>query len=203
MVPEKYRLPAVGRFLLEQFELRRPGIREWSPEIEAQLRRDAESELQLMEKQLREMGMDDPGYWQRVRRALDEILLPRYGALATGEIELARRDYGIWRGGDLIARATFALAGFLLGIVCVEVPYIPIQAKWFPALLLVLGPLFPDGVMWLHRRRWRKRLEALVEDLGHASETLDTYRPLSELTHALGMSSELAEAPPLPARERG
>jgi hypothetical protein len=203
MVPEKYRLPAVGRFLLEQFELRRPGIREWSPEIEAQLRRDAESELQLMEKQLREMGMDDPGYWQRVRRALDEILLPRYGALATGEIELARRDYGIWRGGDMIARATFALAGFLLGIVCVEVPYIPIQAKWFPALLLVLGPLFPDGVMWLHRRRWRKRLEALVEDLGRASETLDTYRPLSELTHALGMSSELAEAPPLPARERG
>jgi hypothetical protein len=203
MVPEKYRLPAVGRFLLEQFELRRPGIREWSPEIEAQLRRDAESELQLMEKQLREMGMDDPGYWQRVRRALDEILLPRYGALATGEIELARRDYGIWRGGDLIARATFALAGFLLGIVCVEVPYIPIQAKWFPALLLVLGPLFPDGVMWLHRRRWRKRLEALVEDLGRASETLVTYRPLSELTHALGMSSELAEAPPLPARERG
>jgi hypothetical protein len=203
MVPEKYRLPAVGRFLLEQFELRRPGIREWSPEIEAQLRRDAESELQLMEKQLREMGMDDPGYWQRVRRALDEILLPRYGALATGEIELARRDYGIWRGGDLIARATFALAGFLLGIVCVEVPYIPIQAKWFPALLLVLGPLFPDGVMWLHRRRWRKRLEALVEDLGRASETLDTYRPLSELTHALGMPSELAEAPPLPARERG
>jgi hypothetical protein len=85
----------------------------------------------------------------------------------------------------------------------VEVPYIPIQAKWFPALLLVLGPLFPDGVMWLHRRRWRKRLEALVEDLGRASETLDTYRPLSELTHALGMSSELAEAPPLPARERG
>jgi hypothetical protein len=203
MVPEKYRLPAVGRFLLEQFELRRPGIREWSPEVEAQLRRDAEGELQLMEKQLREMGIDDNGYWQRLRRALDEILLPRYRALATGEIELARRDYGIWRGGDLIARATFGLAGFLLGIVCVEVPYIPIQAKWFPALLLVLGPLFPDGVMWLHRRRWRKKLEELVGDLGRASETLDTYRPLSELTHALGMPSELAEAPPLPARERG
>ena len=203
MVPEKYQLPAVGQFLLEQFELRRPGIREWSPQIEAQLRRDAEGELQLMEKQLREMGMDDSGYWQRVRRALDEILLPRYGTMTTAEIELARRDYGIWRGGDLIARATFALAGFLVGIVCVEVPYIPIQAKWFPALLLVLGPLFPDGVMWLHRRRWRKKLQSLVEDLGRASETLDTYRPLSELTHALGMSSELAEAPPLPARERG
>ena len=48
MVPEKYRLAAVGRFLLEQFELRRPGFREWSPQIEAALRQDAEGELQLM-----------------------------------------------------------------------------------------------------------------------------------------------------------
>ena len=38
MVPEKYRLAAVGRFLLDQFELRRPGIREWTPQIEASLR---------------------------------------------------------------------------------------------------------------------------------------------------------------------
>jgi hypothetical protein len=137
-----------------------------------------------------------------VRRALDEILLPRYAALASGEIDLARRDYGIWRGGDLVARATFALAGFILGIICVEVPYIPIQAKWFPALLLVLGPLFPDVVMWLHRRRWQQKLESLIADLERASQTLDTYRPLSELTRALGIS-ELAEAPPVAARERG
>jgi len=203
MVPEKYRLAAVGNFLLEQFELRRPGFREWSPSVEAALRKDAEGELQVMEKQLRELGIDDAGYWQRVRRALDEILVPRYAALASAELELAKRDYGIWRGGDLIARATFALAGFVLGIICVEVPYIPIQAKWFPALLLVLGPLFPDAVMWLHRRRWRKKLEALIEDLRHASETLDKYRPLSELTGALGMASELAEAPAIAARERG
>jgi hypothetical protein len=203
MLPEKYRLAAVGRFLLEQFELRRPGIREWSPAAEASLREEAERELRLMETQLRELGMGDGGYWQRVRRALDEILLPRYAALATAEIELARRDYGIWRGGDLVARATFALAGFVLGIICVEVPYIPIQAKWFPALLLVLGPLFPDAVMWLHRRRWQKKLESLVADLQRASETLETYRPLSELTSGLGIREELAEAPPVAARERG
>jgi hypothetical protein len=203
MVPEKYRLAAVGRFLLEQFELRRPGIREWSPRVEASLRQQAESELQLMDKQLGELGIEDPRYWQRVRRALDEILIPRYAALARAEIDLAKRDYGIWRGGDLVARATFALAGFILGIICVEVPYIPIEAKWFPALLLVLGPFFPDAVMWLHRRRWRRQLEALVVDLHRASETLETYRPLSELTHALGLPSELAEAPPTAARERG
>lgn len=204
MVPDKYRLAAVGRYLLEQFELRRPGLRQWTKEAEESFRQQAEGELLLMEKQLRELGMDDVQYWQRVRRALDQILLPRYGALATQEIALAARDYGIWRGGDLVARATFALAGFILGILCVEVPYIPIQARWFPALLLVLGPLFPDAVMWLHRRRWQRRLDALVADLARASETLETYRPLSELTRALELPGEPAmEAPPVRARERG
>ncbi len=204
MVPEKYRLGPVGRYLLTQFELRRPGIREWTPQVEASLRQQAEAELQLMQGQLRELEMDDPQYWQRVRRALDEILIPRYAALATDEIALKNRDYGIWRGGDLVARATFALAGFVLGIICVEVPYIPIQAKWFPALLLVLGPLFPDAVMFLHRRRWQQKLDALVADLAHASETLETYRPLSELTRGLeAMPSELAEPPPQKRRERG
>src|ERR1700693_4413672 len=104
MVPEKYRLPAVGHFLLEQFELRRPGFREWSPTVEASLRKDAEGELQVMEKQLRELGIDDAGYWQRVRRALDEILVPRYAALASSEIELAKRDYGTGGGGGPVAR---------------------------------------------------------------------------------------------------
>jgi hypothetical protein len=204
MVPEKYRLAAVGQYLIEQFELRRPGLRQWTQETEDSFREQAEGELLLMQKQLRELGMDDAQYWQRVRRALDQILLPRYGALATGEIALAARDYGIWRGGDLVARATFAVAGFVLGIVCVEVPYIPIQARWFPALLLVLGPLFPDAVMWLHRRRWQRKLDSLVGDLGRASETLETYRPLSELTRALELPEEPAyEAPAVPARERG
>jgi len=204
MVPEKYRLAAVGRYLIEQFELRRPGLRQWTQEAEESFREQAEGELLLMQKQLRELGMDDAQYWQRVRRVLDQILLPRYGALATAEIALAERDYGIWRGGDLVARATFAVAGFVLGIVCVEVPYIPIQARWFPALLLVLGPLFPDAVMWLHRRRWQRKLDSLVTDLGRASETLETYRPLSELTRALELPEEPAyEAPAVPARERG
>src|SRR5436305_15280124 len=111
MVPEKYRLAAVGRFLLEQFELRRPGIREWSPQIEASLRQDAESELQLMEKQVREIGIDDATYWQRVRRALDEILLPRYAALPTSETALWKPAYATWRGGDLVAPPTFDPAG--------------------------------------------------------------------------------------------
>lgn len=203
MVPEKYRLAAVGRFLLEQFELRRPGIREWTPQLEASLRAQAEAELVQMERQLHELEIDDPQYWQRVRRVVDDILLPRYAKAATDELALAKRDYGIWRGGDLVARGVFALAGFILGIIAVEVPYIPIQAKWFPALLLVAGPLFPEAVQGWYRWRYRRKLEGLVRDLATAGETLETYRPLSELTQSLELRSDLAEAPPVPQnRER-
>ena len=185
MVPGKYSLAAVGRFLLDQFELRRPGIREWTPQIEASLRQQAEAELVSMEKQLKELEIDDPQYWQRVRRVVDDIILPRYAKVVTDEIALAKREYGIWRGGDLVARGTFALAGFIIGIVAVEVPYIPIEAKWFPALTLLAGPFFPELIMGWYRWRYRRKLDEMVRDLDKVSGTLETYRPLSELTESM------------------
>lgn len=202
MVPEKYRLEAVGRYLLEQFELRRPGIRAWTPELEASLRAQAEGEIAQMERQLHELEIDDPQYWQRVRRVLDDILVPRYAKIVIDELALAQREYGIWRGGDLVARGVFALAGFVVGIIAVESPYIPIYEKWFPALLLVGAPFFPEAVMAWHRFRFRRKLSALLGDLAKAGETLDTYRPLSELTRSLELRSDLAEAPATPQQQR-
>jgi hypothetical protein len=203
MVPEKYRLAAIGRFLIDQFELRRPGLKEWTPQVEASFREQAEAELLQMQRQLRELGIDDAQYWPRVRRALDQILLPRYAKLATEEIALAKRHYGIWRGGDLVARGTFAVAGLLLGIIAYELPYIPIYEKWFPVVPLILGPLFPDIIEQWYRWHFRRKLSDLVRDLGKASETLETYRPLSELTRSLELNPDLAEAPAVPAgRER-
>src|SRR5258708_3290466 len=152
MVPEKYRLAAIGPFLIQQYERRPPGLKEWTPQVEVLFREQAEAELLQMQRQLREMGIDDAQYWPRVRRALDQILIPRYAKLTTEEIALAKRNYGIWRGGDLVARGTFALAGFVLGIIAVEIPYIPVYEKWFPALLLIARPMFPEmGMGWY---RW-------------------------------------------------
>jgi hypothetical protein len=202
MVPERYQLGAVGRFLLDQFELRRPGLKAITPEVEASFRTHAEAEIAQMERQLHELGIEDTQYWQRVRRVVDEILLPRYAKIAQDEIDLAAREYGIWRGGDLVARATFAALGLVLGIACVELPYIPIEARWFPVIPFLIGPLFPDLVTALYARRYRKRLESLVDDLSRASSALETYRPLSELTRAMEMPSELADAPAVPSRER-
>jgi hypothetical protein len=199
MVPEKYGLAAIGRFLIEQFELRRPGLKEWTPEVERSLRQQAEDDLVQMERQLKEMGIDDPQYWQRVRGVLDDILVPRYARIAAGEVALAKREYGLWRGGDLVARGAVALVGAVLQIIALRLP-IPAYEKWLPMLLLVGGPLFPDLAMWWYGRRYRKKLQGLLLDLARANAGLDTYRPLSELTRSLEMH---AEAPALPIEGNG
>jgi hypothetical protein len=65
----------------------------------------------------------------------------------------------------------------------------------------VSGPMFPEVVMGWYRWRFRRKLREMVRDLGKAGDTLETYRPLSELSQAL--EAPQLESPPIPQqRER-
>jgi len=202
MVPEKYSLAAVAQHLLSLFEVRRPGMARWDADALERLGREAESALRQMEQQCCELGTDDPQHWARARAVVRDALLPRYARLAEAENAAAARDYGMWRGGDLIARASFALCGLVLGAIAVAVPWIPVTEKWVPWALFVLGPFVPDAYSWWYRRRYRRRLEALVLDLAREGATLEAYRPLSEVQHSLGLSASSPEQSntDLPAR---
>jgi hypothetical protein len=195
MVPEKYSLAAIAQHVLSMFEVRRPGIDRWNAETLERLRREAESALRQMEQQCTELGVDDPGHWERARAVVRDVLLPRYQRLAEEENAAAARDYGMWRGGDLVARATFALSGLVLGAIVVAVPWIPIYEKWVPWALFVLGPFLPDAYSWWYRRRYQKRLEALVADLAREGAALESYRPLSEVQRSLGMRTDSESLP--------
>jgi hypothetical protein len=192
MVPEKYRLDAVTRYLLASWERRRPAVESWDEATEQALRADADAELAQMQSQMRELGMDDPAYWARVADAVRKIVIPRYLVMARDENALARRDYGLWRGGDLLARGAFAAAGLVLGALAVAIPWIPVTEKWVPWVLFVGGPFVPDAYLWWYRRRYQRRLERLVGELAQAAGTMELYRPLSEVQRAL---AGVAEAP--------
>jgi hypothetical protein len=199
MVPEKYGFAAIAQRLVSLFEVRRPGIARWDADALAWLRREADEALSQMEKQCRELGIDDPPHWRRARDVVEHVLLPRYARLAEEENALAARDYGLWRGGDLVARGTFALAGLVLGAAMVAIPWIPIYEKWFPWALFILGPFIPDAYVAWYRRKHAKRLEQLVVDLAREGATLETYRPLSEVQRSLGLD-EPKEPSAAPAR---
>jgi hypothetical protein len=202
MVPEKYRLAAVGRFLLEAFERRRPGLTAWSPEVEDALRTEAEAALVEMEKQCKEVGVDDPAYWQKARDAVEAVVIPRYAQLAKQELALAAQGYHLWRGGDLVARMAFAGSGLVLGALAVAIPWIPITEKWVPWALFVGGPLLPDAQLWFFGWRHRRRLQQVVDDLAEADRAVDTYRPLAELERVLeGTSADPLRASPLSSEE--
>jgi hypothetical protein len=195
MVPEKYGLAAIAQRLLAVFEARRPGIARWDADASAFLRREADEALSQMEQQCSELGVDDPQHWRKAREVVEHVLLPRYARLAEMENAAAAREYGLWRGGDLIARAAFALSGLVLGAAMVAVPWIPVYEKWIPWALFVLGPFLPDAYVWWYRRRYRKKLEALVTDLAREGATLDAYRPLSEVQRSLGLVDPPAAEP--------
>src|SRR5207237_10608560 len=131
-----------------------------------------------------------PRSCKRGREVGTSVPLPRYLGLAKAENAAAANDSGLWRGGDLIARGAFALFGLGLGALLVRIPWIPIYEKWVPWALFVLGPFLPDAYLWWYRRKHEKKLEKLVEDLGREGETLDAYRPLSEVHEALGIGSD-------------
>jgi hypothetical protein len=196
MVPDKYRLETVGRHLIEAFERRRPAIAAFDAPAEATLHAEADTELAQMQRQLAEMGMDDPPYWAKVADAVHRIVIPRYIALAREENAQAARDYGLWRGGDIAARAAFAGAGLVLGALAVAIPWIPVTEKWVPWLLFVGGPFVPDAYFWWYHRRYRRRLDGLIAELAQAGSSIETYRPLSEVQRTLaGVAEGPAAAP--------
>ena len=90
----------------------------------------------------------------------------------------------------------------MLGAIAVAVPWIPVQEKWVPWALFVLGPFVPDAYSWWYRRRYRRRLEALVLDLAREGATLEAYRPLSEVQQSLGLSAAPPELPDTDAPAR-
>ena len=209
MVPEKYTLAAIGRHLLGAFERRRPAIESWDTKTEESLLGDARAELAQMRKQLGEMGMDDPEYWAHADEAVRRVIIPRYVAMAREENRKAARDYGLWRGGDLIARGAFAAVGLVLGAAAVAIPWIPVSEKWIPWALFVSGPFLPDAYFWWYHRSYQKKLDRLVTELAAAGEGLEKYRPLSEMQRLMGVAEppasidSLASPDAQPTKTRG
>jgi hypothetical protein len=134
---------------------------------------------------------------QLYQREMEQLLLPRYAALAARQSQreqLAARG----RGADVYNRLSYAAIFFVIGLLVVWAPFIPIWDKWIPFLFAALAPLgspwLPDLQLLLHQRRHALAIGLLQMDLDEAGRVLPLPPVALPVTAALPAASPSARA---------
>jgi hypothetical protein len=157
----EYDFGSVVFAVLEECEHRRRGFDD--DEAAEQLLRTARAKLAKIKQAFDEFG-GSTAYWSVLENEVLETAMPQYIAAAREMTELERTQYGVWRGGDPMARFTFALAGLVLGSIIIAMPFIKIAEAMFAFALAGAGFLYPELKRYTHERRHFRLLNRLVVD---------------------------------------
>ncbi|HVE84263.1 MAG TPA: hypothetical protein VND93_15510 [Myxococcales bacterium] len=182
---ERFSLPFLAQVVIAAAERKRPGLGPWSLDVQAELVKTVAEELAELKRRFFEV-YDDHAYWAKVETTIMEVVFPRYVAQAKQFTDLEKRDFGTWRGGDLVARITYALGGFALGTFLVKVPWIPIPQTWDALIfaMAIAAPFLPDAQAWFHRRRYARRIKAILRDVAEVEQQMTLYPALAPVDPA-------------------
>lgn len=146
--------------VLEECEHRR---RSFEPDqVEFGLKSVAREKLKEVKGAYDEYG-GGAGYWQELQKEVLETALPQYIQAAKEMNAHERTGFGIWRGGDVGARLTFALIGLIIGSIILALPFIPIFETMFAFALTAGGFVYPDIKRFQYEKRHAATLNRLVE----------------------------------------
>lgn len=112
-------------------------------------------------------------YWDALATELTQTLPEAWRSRAVTFTASERREFGIWRGGDPVARITYVFAGLVVGGLCVALPFIPIWEKWFPFLLALSAWWLPSAQLAWHKRRYAQALGGIVQQITRVQPQLD------------------------------
>ncbi|HYV49755.1 MAG TPA: hypothetical protein VFA20_33085 [Myxococcaceae bacterium] len=193
---ERFSLPFLSQVVIAAAERKRPGLGPWSLEVQAELVKTVAEELAELKRRFFEV-YDDQAYWAKVETTILEVVFPRYAAEAKQFTEAEKRHFGAWRGGDLVARITYALGGFALGTFLVKVPWIPIPQTWDALIfaMAIAAPFLPDAQAWFHHRRYARRIKSILKDVEEVEQQMTLYPALAPVDPAAAVSAS-AEQPP-------
>lgn len=185
--PSQYQLPELTAHVVALLERRRAAFEAWDDKVEAVLLEEAKAALDEAGKQFKELA-DDPAYWQRTVELLMTVALPRYFRVAKEQHALEQRKYDLWRGGDFLSRAAFAVAGLVVGFVILRTA-VPDWLEPIPLAFFIGGPLIPDAQVWFAKRRYAKQLAHLVDEMKSEAADRRAYQPLGIDEHVADSSS--------------
>lgn len=140
---------------------------------------DAREKLAEIEKSYIDLS-GTRSYWQRLKHEILQTVMPKYIAMAVKQNAVERHDFGIWRGGDILARIGFGVGGLLLASF---IRFIPgLRLVWLPSELAfaIFGILLPEIIRWRGRKRHSSRLNALVVE----GERFQSNRQIHYLSEA-------------------
>jgi hypothetical protein len=167
---------AVALTVIEHLERRRAAIVDDEGRVQAEVEealapvRTAYAEAQL-----------PAGYLQALEGEVRTTVPAAWRRIAAPFTAAERREFGIWRGGDPIARVTYVLVGLLLGGLIVWAPFIPIWEKWFPFALAGSAWFLPTAQLRFHQRRYARALGDIAVQLERAQPLLDARITTEEL----------------------
>jgi len=147
--------------VLEDCEHRRRGFDD--EDLEEQLHVTARARLAKIKAAYDEFG-GSAAYWTALDAEVMETALPQYIVAAREMNALERNRFGVWRGGDPLARFVFGLGGLLIGSIIIAIPFIKIVEAMFAFALAAGGIFYPEIVRYTHERRHFKLLNRLVAD---------------------------------------
>jgi hypothetical protein len=120
-------------------------------------------------------------YIEGVETEVMQAVPSAWQSVALAYTDREKREFGLWRGGDPVARITYVFVALALGGLCVELPFIPIWEKWFPFLLAVAAWWLPDAQVRWHKRRYARALGGIVANLAKAQPMLEGRVSTEEL----------------------
>jgi hypothetical protein len=121
--------------------------------------------------------------------------MPQYVNAAREMNALERENFGVWRGGDPLARLSFALGGLLLAWMLFFVPFVRTFEAAFIVAFVATGFFFPDIKRFTHERRHARLLNRLVTDAAAYQQNAKLhYMTTTDIRDSFALNS-----PPLPS----
>ncbi|MDP9360225.1 MAG: hypothetical protein M3P29_02110 [Acidobacteriota bacterium] len=163
--------------VLQECEHRRRGFDD--SDFDREVRACASEKMAEIKAAYDEFG-GSAAYWEALEKEVDEVVMPQVVAVSRDMTELERNNFGIWRGGDLAARFTFALIGLLIGSIIIALPFIPIAEDMFALTLMAAGFLYPYLKRFMFERRYMKVLNRIVSDSARYQENAKLHYMTSQ-----------------------
>jgi hypothetical protein len=167
-VPDEFSAEKVALDVLAHLERRRLAI----VHDDALVRAEVSEALVPIKKAYQEAELP-MAYYDALEQEIVKTVPLEWRDRALAYTDGEKREFGLWRSGDPIARITYVFVGLVIGGLCVELPFIPIWEKWFPFVLAIAAWWLPTAQVAWHRRRYARALGNIALKVASSQPRLD------------------------------